>query len=661
MPVMPGHIWRARLDELHRLARLANIGFYRWSAGDAADYDVSEEYARLHGMSREAFLAEYQDRDTDIRRWVHPGDVDRYLAHHAEMSRDPRPWRLEYRITLKDGRVRRVIETAEPLLDAAGRLSGWLGCCRDVTEERLKESATRAAVSDSRVIAEFARSEAEKARAQLVEAVESLHEGFVLYDSQDQLVLCNQKYKEFYPRSQDLFQPGVRFEEIIRAGVARGEYTQAVGREEEWIAERLAAHQAADRTLEQLLADGRWLRIEERKTKDGFTVGFRTDITELKAAIEEAEAASRAKSAFLASMSHEIRTPMTGILGMAELLLDRPLGGQEKDMVLKIKGATNSLLGIINDILDLSKIEAGRMEIENGPVDLRGIVGEVADLVKPSIREKGLELKIDISPDLPALVLGDSTRIRQVLVNLAGNAAKFTVIGGVSITIAWAGDEASIAVADTGIGIGEKDVPRLFQEFEQADNSTTQLYQGTGLGLAICKRLTEMMGGRIAVRSTLGEGSTFTVTLPAKPAEAPAEPVTESVTAPQKAAPARPLHILVVDDNDLNRILIKALLKKVGFTSDEAVDGRDAVEKARGGAYDLILMDIRMPEMSGPEATRMIRSLPGDIAGKPIVALTADVVGDQVEEYAAAGMNRTVAKPIQPQELYQTIRELTAG
>lgn len=550
-----------------------------------------------------------------------------------------------------------------PLTTPDGHRIGTL--CAIDTQPRTLTDAQRAALQDlSRVVVDemelaLTRRQEAQSRERLVRAVEAASEGFVLFDADDRLVICNEPYRAFYPLSADCMTPGTTFETIIRTGVERGEYADAIGCEEDWIAERLDAHRRADTSTEQRLADGRWIKIEERKTSDGGTVGFRTDITALKTANEQANAANHAKSAFLASMSHEIRTPMTGILGLIDLLLDTDMAEGQRAMATKVKGATTSLLTIINDVLDLSKIEAGRMRIDSVPVDVRALAADVGALLEPTARAKGLTVVIDIDDSVPAAVAGDPTRLRQVLMNLVGNAVKFTVLGEIAIRAAVTGNRLRIDVSDTGVGIAEKDLERLFDDFEQADTGLTRTHQGTGLGLAISKRLTEMMGGAISVVSVPAEGSTFSVDLPARAVDATTIDTPPSDAAEADVSADRPLHILVVDDNELNRMVITALLSKGGHTFDEAVNGREAVAMARNHPFDAILMDIRMPEMSGPDATRMIRALPGANSGIPIIALTADVIGENVSEYEAAGMDRTVAKPIDPVVLMGTIAEVT--
>jgi CheY-like chemotaxis protein len=358
-------------------------------------------------------------------------------------------------------------------------------------------------------------------------------------------------------------------------------------------------------------------------------------------------------------MSHEIRTPLNGMLGTLRLALQsNELTGSGKQYVQTSLSCAENLLGILNDILDFSKIEAGQLRIEEIDLDLPLLFRETLQTLHESARLRGLGYEHEVADQCPRFVRGDPVRIRQVLTNLVGNAIKFTEHGAIRATLDL--DEKGrcrFSVQDSGIGIAEEDLPRLFQRFEQADNSTTRRYGGTGLGLAICKQLVQAMGGEISVQSTPGQGSLFVFALPLSSGTSP-----QKKPLPQLQAHTRQLRVLCAEDDRVNQLVIGALLRKMGHHAEIVDNGMQAVQALARASYDLVLMDGRMPEMDGKTATRIIRSgglpdLPVSQCGIMIVALTADASVHDEKDYLNVGMDAFLSKPLDEERLHAVLQK----
>ena len=406
--------------------------------------------------------------------------------------------------------------------------------------------------------------------------------------------------------------------------------------------------------------------VLDREGRPARLIGAMQDITKRKEAErallqakEDAETANRAKSAFLATMSHEIRTPLNGVLGMAQAMAADELSTVQRDRLDVVRQSGETLLHILNDVLDLSKIEAGKLELEEAEFDISDLARGAHAAFTAIANKKGLSFDLAVETEARGVYVGDSTRVRQILYNLVSNALKFTERGEVRVCVARTDDGLRLTVADTGIGIPPERLAGLFQKFEQADASTTRRYGGTGLGLAICRELAQLMGGAIRAESAPDQGTLFTVTLPlTKSAAHHVLPAPDPGIVEATAMEVGALRVLAAEDNTVNQLVLKTLLHQIGVDPVIVENGKQAVEAWAREAWDVILMDVQMPEMDGPTAAAIIRTREAaeSRARTPIIALTANAMAHQVAEYAEAGMDGFVAKPIEVGRLFAALQ-----
>ncbi len=472
----------------------------------------------------------------------------------------------------------------------------------------------------------------------LTEAIEAISEGFSLYDSDDKIAICNTRYKEMFSYDRNATMAGTPFESIVTNAIRNDLVPEAKSNPQRWLAERLERHRNPGDPHIQRWSDGRWVRISERKTVNGGVVATYGDITELKqreseldglvheleVARDAAEAANRTKSSFLANMSHELRTPLNAIIGYSEILQEdvadlgkQSIGGDLK----KIESSGRHLLGLINDILDLSKIEAGKMEMFIEDVEIAPLLDEVRTIIAPMVEKNGNTLEVRLSDDLGAMRT-DRTKLKQSLLNILSNGSKFTQNGKLTLAANLVGNGSTMVrfvISDTGIGMSEDQLSRLFQAFSQADASTSKKYGGTGLGLVITRSFCQMLGGDVTVTSKLGEGSTFTITLPGSP-PAPAQVGLSEAPHFTKDSVEAPT-VLIVDDDAAARDLLSANLKSAGYRLVHATSGDEALSLARALRPDAITLDVMMPKPDGWEVLHTLKS-DADLRDIPVVIVT---------------------------------------
>jgi signal transduction histidine kinase/CheY-like chemotaxis protein len=508
-----------------------------------------------------------------------------------------------------------------------------------------------------------------ESRQELSATLENISQGIVMIDGNGKLPVINRRAFDLLGMPKELRSGDLTFQELVDWQLGTHEF----GPPDTWD-EPLGTMLRSDGfitrenvTYERTRPNGTVLDVRTQTLSDGGAVRTYTDITERKrseaalaAARDAAEAASRARSEFLAVMSHEIRTPMNGIIGVSGLLLDMPLDDTARQYVNIVRESGDHLLQLINDILDFSKLDAGRLDLEEVSFNLHSTVSGAVEMLSAQARAKGLTLGLTIDDDVPQMLRGDPGRLRQILLNLLGNGIKFTQAGGIRVKLTTRRAEPGVAhllfaVTDTGIGIRPDKIRLLFERFSQVDSSVSRQFGGTGLGLAICRKLVGQMGGSIWVESEPGVGSTFSFDICL--AETPAATTEGAASGDAETSDMPRWRILVAEDNNTNRLVITRMLERLGHRVDNVANGLEAVEAVRTMPYDLVIMDMMMPEMDGLAATKAIRALGPATASLPVIGLTANVLDADRRACFDSGMNGFLTKPVTAMKLAQALQK----
>lgn len=625
-----------RLELLNLAEQMSGVGHWRY---DALSQEItwSDEVYRIHGFAP----GEIDPRYENVLAFYHPEDTPLVADAVSQAVETGEGYQLRLRLTPRGGEERLVDAKATTEQDESGRTVAVIGVFQDVTE--VVRSQERLAESESlfRLLSETS--------TDIIARFDT--RGRFLYVSPAVKAVLGRNPEDMLGKDCAEF---IAEEDLMMIGASLRAYV-AAGPDAPPPRYEYRATKTDGSTI--------WLEATPRPVRDatGAVIEFHDhvrDITERKAleyqliaAKDVAEAGARAKSEFLANMSHELRTPLTSVIGFSGLLkASRNLPEAERKYADRIATGSEALLSVINDILDYSKLEADAVDLELQPFDPRAMAEGAAAMVESQCQIKGLKLETAIDADLPGALMGDEGRLRQVTLNFLANAVKFTDSGTVRLAVTAAFGRLRVAVTDSGIGIAPDKIDALFDRFTQADASTTRVYGGTGLGLAISRRLIEIMGGEIGADSIPGTGSTFWFEVPIQSAVAGMEAgVGVDLILDQG------LKILMVDDTAQNRELVTAILGALGLPLETACNGVEAVEAARTGGYDLILMDVQMAVMDGLDATRAIRAMEGEVGRTPIIALTANVQPEHVARCLEAGMDGHVGKPIQVTELLTAI------
>jgi signal transduction histidine kinase/CheY-like chemotaxis protein len=550
---------------------------------------------------------------------------------------------------LSAGNLSVTIPPAGP--DEIGAMAHTLGLFRDSLKERDRLAA-----------------EAETQRKTIAAAIATISEGFVLYDSQDRIVLFNEQFRDIYPGLADIIKPGTTFGQVLEAVISRSLVDLGSQSPQDWIAERKARHEHSGGFAEYRYG-GRYIRISERRIQGGGTVAVYSDITELRqhnVELEEArelsEVANRTKSQFLANMSHELRTPLNAIIGYSEILQEDAADSGQEQLVPdleKIEGAGRHLLGLINDILDLSKVEAGKMDVFIEEIDISSLLDEVTAIITPVVAKNGNTLEMRLADRIGSMRT-DRTKVKQCLLNVLSNASKFTQDGKLTVRVERLETDRpmiQMTISDTGIGMTPEQLGRLFQAFSQADASTTKKFGGTGLGLAITRHFCRLLGGDITVASQAGEGSTFTIVLPDQAAE-PDQLTVEAAQGLPRAnsvdEAGRVVTVLVVDDDPAARDLLTTNLGREGYRTVQARGGDEALELARKLRPDAITLDVLMPKKDGWAVLGALKADP-ELCDIPVIMVT---VAPDRGIGLSLGAAEVMTKPVDRGELTSLLRQL---
>jgi PAS domain S-box-containing protein len=623
---------REAQEKLRLLNRfLPGVAFlYRTKEGMRGRFEyLSDSLRRMYGVEPEAVYADA----AKLFELIYPPDLRAFLRAMQQSEREGTSGDIVFRVQTPRG-IRYLRGTWNPAPQDDDSVL-WTGVYVDVHERVLAEQAMEEAVE------RFAL------------AVRGANDGIWDWNIKTKQIWFSARWKQILGYEDfELENRSETWRDLILPEDREDAWTHAEalfdGRASEYL--RTHRYRHKDGTIRHLLS-----RATLKRAADGSParmVGAVTDISDLVKAREEAEALSRAKGAFLANMSHEIRTPMNGVLGVAQLLERTELADRQREYVRAIRASAQSLLVILNDVLDLSKIEAGKLSIELQPCDIGNLLADMAQLYQPIAVAQGLTFAVEPGGTIP-VILTDPARLRQVVTNLVGNALKFTPTGSITLGARFENNRIRISVRDTGIGIAADRQAAIFDSFTQADVSTSRVYGGTGLGLTISRQLVEMMGGRLGLESAAGKGSEFWFDLPADVV------VTGNAGRDADAATTAPLsgRVLLAEDNEVNVLVAQDALEEIGLHVDVAPDGRAAVAMALAEPYDAILMDLHMPYMDGADATRAIRE-----AGKtlPILAMTAAAREEDRRACLDAGMNGYITKPFDIEQVRQVLAGLLA-